>query len=29
VVQRFENWLAERKKRKAGVQTVPQAPTVH
>jgi hydrophobic/amphiphilic exporter-1 (mainly G- bacteria), HAE1 family len=25
VVQRFENWLAERKKRKAGVQTVPQA----
>ncbi len=30
VVQRFENWLAERKARKAGAQTVPQAPgTVH
>ena len=29
VVQRFENWLTERKKRKAGVQAVPQAPTVH
>ena len=26
VVQRFENWLRERKKRKAGVQTVPQTP---
>ena len=26
VIQRFENWLAERKKRKAGVQTAPQAP---
>jgi HAE1 family hydrophobic/amphiphilic exporter-1 len=29
VVQRFENWLAERKKRKAGVQAAPQTPTVH
>ena len=26
VIQRFENWLAERKKRKAGAQTAPQAP---
>jgi HAE1 family hydrophobic/amphiphilic exporter-1 len=26
VVQRFENWLAERKKRKAGVQTAAQSP---
>jgi HAE1 family hydrophobic/amphiphilic exporter-1 len=25
VIQRFENWLVERKKRKAGVQTAPQA----
>ncbi|QDW41520.1 efflux RND transporter permease subunit [Bradyrhizobium sp. KBS0727] len=30
VIQRFENWLAERKARKAGPQTAPQAPgTVH
>jgi HAE1 family hydrophobic/amphiphilic exporter-1 len=30
VIQRFENWLAERKARKAGAQTAPQAPgTVH
>ena len=27
VVQRFENWLKERKAKKAGVQAVPQAPT--
>src|SRR5204863_7264756 len=26
VVQRFENWLGERKQKKAGVQAVPQAP---
>jgi hypothetical protein len=25
-MQRFENWLAERKKRKAGVQAAPEAP---
>jgi HAE1 family hydrophobic/amphiphilic exporter-1 len=29
VVQRFENWLKERKARKAGGQAVPQAPTLH
>jgi HAE1 family hydrophobic/amphiphilic exporter-1 len=28
VVQRFENWLAERKSRKAGPRTSPQAPSV-
>jgi len=28
VVQRFENWLAERKARKAGSQPSPQAPSV-
>jgi len=28
VVQRFENWLAERKSRKAGPQPSPQAPSV-
>ena len=26
VVQRFENWLGERKRKKAGAQVVPQAP---
>ncbi len=29
VVQRFENWLKERKAKKAGIQTAPQAPTLH
>jgi HAE1 family hydrophobic/amphiphilic exporter-1 len=29
VVQRFENWLAERKRKKAGAQTAQQAPAVH
>ncbi len=30
VIQRFENWLAERKGKKVGAQTAPQAPgTVH
>jgi hydrophobic/amphiphilic exporter-1 (mainly G- bacteria), HAE1 family len=28
VVQRFENWLGERKNRKAGPRTSPQAPRV-
>jgi hypothetical protein len=27
-VQRFENWLGERKGRKAGAQAVPQAPSI-
>ena len=27
VVQRFENWLKERKVKKAGVQAAPQVPT--
>jgi HAE1 family hydrophobic/amphiphilic exporter-1 len=29
VVQRFENWLTERKQRKAAAPVAPQAPTVH
>src|SRR3954453_12578428 len=29
VIQRFENWLAERKKRKAGVQVAPHTPGAH
>jgi HAE1 family hydrophobic/amphiphilic exporter-1 len=30
VVQRFENWLKERKAKKAGAQAAPQAPaTLH
>jgi hydrophobic/amphiphilic exporter-1 (mainly G- bacteria), HAE1 family len=28
VVQRFENWLAERKSKKTGPLTTPQAPNV-
>jgi len=27
VVQRFENWRAERKKKAPGTQTLPQSPT--
>jgi len=27
VVQRFENWLAERKAKKAGPQAIPQTPS--
>jgi HAE1 family hydrophobic/amphiphilic exporter-1 len=27
VVQRFENWLAERKAKKAAAPAIPQAPT--
>ncbi|MBR1234314.1 efflux RND transporter permease subunit [Bradyrhizobium sp. AUGA SZCCT0177] len=29
VVQRFENWLSERKRKKAGGQVAPQAPAAH
>jgi HAE1 family hydrophobic/amphiphilic exporter-1 len=29
VVQRFENWLAERKRKKAGAQPVLQTPATH
>jgi HAE1 family hydrophobic/amphiphilic exporter-1 len=28
VIQRFENWLASRKGKKPGRQTIPQAPSV-
>jgi HAE1 family hydrophobic/amphiphilic exporter-1 len=28
VIQRFENWLSERKGGKAGPQTIPHAPSV-
>jgi hydrophobic/amphiphilic exporter-1 (mainly G- bacteria), HAE1 family len=28
VVQRFENWLAERKRKTPGTQTLPQSPSV-
>jgi HAE1 family hydrophobic/amphiphilic exporter-1 len=29
VVQRFENWLTDRKQKKAAAPVAPQAPTVH
>ena len=29
VVQRFENWLGERKQRKEGAQVAPQTPAAH